>query len=1470
MKIQPVASALLTLSLLIPGMPASADDGAITNKSMSRTIALPDFEQEIVNEKIPEAEHAFTDMMGFYVPSQRASGLLEPIDYCDVDNQPASGEDCTNPVETLEVARPLVNVFIYGPKFAVPDTAFGHSFMDTYAAISLDDGETFKQINLSESADLSSFNLETDHNPSGPGSGDPLPGDHNIPLPGPDFGVLHARGFDTPYSAECTECHGRGLQGVAEIPSCYRCHDQKWTEPTPIETGPIIVRAVDNAGALSISGVNAASGAAVSILNAITGVSVGLATADADGKFTLEDDALAQPPCIVIAEYTDNTGDDLTGPSLTVRDATTGDPVQACEGSPVNLTEYPGGTYNVFQATAGNKTLVAWPSRFCSSGQPAYTMTTDSGLEDPDQQARLTAITEFIRAGDEALGVPALPDFTSTIDGEAVDDLYLVDVFGVAGNQGSIDFADEGYPQAGVVPFGCVWTARGVLLPGDDPRTDEVESTHMVWTKAERLTSGRRDVNRIEVSAVKGAGFVVTWQEDPEGLRPGQGLGPGEGWSGAVAHSQTDGWYSFINEEYFDIVELDGETTTPIDILDHDLTVSGRPQVFVPMAVPMRFSNNAKCNPPDTVTAGGGTEDLYCLFDDVDTDNIPVGASAFGLRDQCADTVTIQTGNENNPTETEICVADSFDGIEGADLPNRANTALTRPRLSLQGYDLSDTDRSAWVVIAAEESKGLGNTFFEPDGLNGEFDGYADPCEEGSSLSCAEEIGKNQWYYSFDMGTPDTSAGIDDPNSLVSNLVSQGNMLNQGEVYWETGELLGFMRTEDITDYGVYNFDILNTEIARRASLLVQSVEDKASGLSAIASWKQGPMRQGGPADTMLRRFQQCPVNVEDENGPVIEKVDWVQYLADGKNIKIKGRVANLDDIKKTGFFIRDASTEDEEEYIFFVENTAPKDWENFLAENIDYPPCYIQASDEDPDVEGQSVGNWGPVFDLREYWEEIGVECECGRPTDTALVTSSVTPALEQEAARNASWKSKLADVFGMVLDVVIPMAHAADNPYAFDNMVCEEWLIEADTNPYYPGGVCADPAINLSAVVPDTCIDDADGSSIPCPTVDFSTSTYGIGDTDPILQGQVQGEGNTMRVLTWHQCPSDYTVLDSDLTDALDCETDDRTDDFVNLLDQSWYNPLDISKGHRGFLNGDFVMFLYAWSPNWRLNAKGNDRYDLYVRRSFDGGETWTTTPASFTASDGLSYSGDGTVTCESYRPETTVPGERDEPTACYEFAAGANEHARNVTQHRSMNITTLDPRYAATRATIEEGCTDGLFVDNTVIDGIFTCDDLSEEHDADERDPSRYFMVFETGDNTTVEVGEAEPLDLFYSRAESFGDDYVVWAETDTDTADPTLCYPSDPHGDDFVSGTVVEGSGFCNEFDRMNRGGDTRSSEANLEANPDGSRLYSVWAQWVLDEAGDEVIESDAMARRIWWIDDYISDTFSWTLPGTQQP
>jgi hypothetical protein len=1185
-------------------------------------------------------------------------------------------------VETLEVAKPLINVYIYGPMIEPHATAFFHSWMDTYGAVSLDDGQTFKVTNLSDSAVESSFDLEDDHVPA---DDEPLPADHTKLLSDGDIEGLHKPGYNTPYKSHCVECHGVGLQGTAQVPSCYSCHDVEWQEDPPEEIGPIVMRAVLAGTQINGTGINAIGAASVSIVDGATGDFLATAPVFSD-DFTYSVTLAGEPPCSVAATYEDDLGYTIQGPAIAVVDENK-EPLEACttqfpeDDDTTEGTPYPGGTYNVVHAVAGNKVLVAWPSRFCSQGQPAYSIAwdgDDEGLSE-EQLAKRDAVVDLL-------------------DIDLEKDLYLTDLFGVAGKQGSIDFADEGYPQAGVVPFGCVWTARGILLPGDDPRTEEnVESSYMLWTKAERLTSGRRDPNRIEVAAQVGAGFVITWQEDPDGLRPGQGEGPGEGWSGAVAHDKTDIWYSFINWEYFDLLENpDDPAGEYIMAEDFDLLLTGRPQVYVPMAVPMRISNNDKCQADEygpTVTTSEDKYFSYCNYD---------VAKDYGLQDFCDATVDVPQGP--NDELKPICVNKDK-------LPNIANTASTRPRTALQGYDANRDGvfDSAWVIVAAEESKGLGRYQFLPDGT---------PCDEDAedaSPDCTADIGKNQWYFSFDMGDPATSKTAGEPYGLVKNLVSQGNLLNQPESDWRTGEYYPVINTVEMWDFGSYNFDLYNTEIARRSSLLVQPVAkamNSANKLAAIPSWKQGTMRQGGPADVMLRRI-------------VLPK------KFDGKK----------------------------------------------------------------------------------------GIK----------------------------------------------------ENPYAFTNMACANWLLKAGKNPYYPGGICGEPATNLSGVIPDTCYDDNADTAATCPTVLFDGTTFGIGDTNPILQGYTQQDGNTTRVLTWHQCPSDGVAMtDHSDIEPVTCANDYRTDAYVNLRDQSWYNPLDVAKGHRGFIDGDFVMYLYAWSPTWRLNAKGNDRYDLYVRRSFDGGATWTTTPSGGMATDGQAFGGDGTVTCESYRDANTGDGDPDEPQVCYEFAAGAAEHARNVTQHKSMKITTLDPRYAPTFTPtwggIASTCLNNLGVDDT---GDWTCDDESEV-DTDARNPSRFFMVFETGDNNTVQEGEAEPLDLFYSRGESFGDDFVVWTETDTGYSEPlTDCYPSNGY-EVLLSDDPRVGSGFCNEFDNMNTGGDSHSSEASLVANPNGSKMYGVWAQWVFEDDEDyesEIIESDAMARRIWWIDDYISDTEAYSLPGT---
>jgi hypothetical protein len=223
-------------------------------------------------------------------------------------------------------------------------------------------------------------------------------------------------------------------------------------------------------------------------------------------------------------------------------------------------------------------------------------------------------------------------------------------------------------------------------------------------------------------------------------------------------------------------------------------------------------------------------------------------------------------------------------------------------------------------------------------------------------------------------------------------------------------------------------------------------------------------------------------------------------------------------------------------------------------------------------------------------------------------------------------------------------------------------------------------------------------------------------------------------------------------------------------------------------------------------------------------------------------MTYSGAGTVSCETYRSQDTSGGGIEEPHVCNSYAAGANEQARNVTQLNSMRFTTLDPRYSATAATITE-------------DPFGT--GIPDPTGEDLRDPSRYFIVYETGDNTTTAEGEPEPDDLFYSRAVNFGDNYQVWAEE----SDLSVCYPSDPHGDDDVAEELV-GSGFCNEFDQLDQGTPgLQASEASMEANPGGEFMYGVWAQWGHDEDSGELTESDAMARRVWWLDDFIA-TDAW--------
>jgi len=866
---------------------------------------------------------------------------------------------------------------------------------------------------------------------------------------------------------------------------------------------------------------------------------------------------------------------------------------------------YPGDVGRSFLASDGNKVLAVWVSRYCGSGS-AYAMSDEErDLLAPYLETSGTVVAAG-ECTDEDLTTPCT---------------YLEDSFGVAGSQGSSDLADEGYPLIGVLPYACVWAARGSL----QPPVAEGDPSTFTWFKAERLSSGVRDANRPEAACVTGAGCVITWQEDPDGIRPGTGEGPGEGWSGAIAHHQTDTWYSYIDWDDFDLISDDGtygslynETGSITEWIAAD--EDGSPKPAIPMSIPVRLTDNSMCTGP---------------FDaDPNTDSKPychIDYDGSGTDDFCASTVSVEVETPEGPSATlDMCIAEDGRLMRG-------NTAATRARLNLHGYSSTvaydpegdtivffDSIDSAWFSMSYEENKGLGE-----DGE--EVEVSDDPADK-------VDMGKNVWYHTFDMFHPE--------------LVSQGLMLNQPAVYEDDfSDPTGLLTQDGSLGYNFYQIDpdpiyetqagietiLYQSEISRRPSPITQNWYDAgATGTVAFNLWKQGIIRRGGPADIRGRRF------------------------------------------------------------------VIPDDFDS------------------------------------------------------------------------------------------------TTDNPYGYTNMDCETWAFTDGLNPRYVKGLCASPATNLSG---NTILLGECGDATAClEAFPFSEYFDDLAGGEPIA-----------KISDWQQYgPGIDGVLPTEGT---------------NLDDTSWDNPYDVAKGHRGFLSGDMLMTMYAWSPNWMANTVGHDNYNLYNRRSFDGGQTWSTLPSSFTVGD-FTYSGDGTTTCEWMGPAGTAT----EYPVCTTYVAGEFEQARNVSQLVGTQVTILDPRYSPTTRSITEAS-----VSTESLPAGFT----APLYEDDVRNPSRYFMVYETGDNTTVALGEAEPLDLFYSRAIDWGDDYLVWQ--DEVNAD---CLPSAEN---------VDLDGFCNEFDALEGSQDSESGEASITASPGGQFFYAFWNQVDFDKQGRE-IGSDVWFRRVLFIDD----------------
>ena len=438
-----------------------------------------------------------------------------------------------------------------------------------------------------------------------------------------------------------------------------------------------------------------------------------------------------------------------------------------------------------------------------------------------------------------------------------------------------------------------------------------------------------------------------------------------------------------------------------------------------------------------------------------------------------------------------------------------------------------------------------------------------------------------------------------------------------------------------------------------------------------------------------------------------------------------------------------------------------------------------------------------GEVFPVQvDEWDNEYYETEISRRVN--LMVQGIGAAMDSPNKTSAVllykegilFQGGPADIF--MRRVVLPDVFdpAADNPFAYENVQCVELaddgtaapvdlLYPDGINPNYVRGLCPAQGMNMSGTTIVSCDDGSGGDAC-------ADSFPWDADAD---------DSGYPKVTEWIQAED-------------------------NFNDPSWVNPYDVSKGHRGFIDGDFVMMMYATAPNWKANTTGNEAYNLYIRRSFDGGQTWTTLPASYAHIDGTTWTGDGTESCEDYGW-----GGQEEYEFCTTYGAGEFEQARNVSRLTGSKITTLDPRYSPTGGMLKWDYSNLLCFDDALGDWTSSCGYTEAPYLEEIRDPSAFFVTYETGDNTVVTVDTATvPMDVYYSKATNFGDDWDVVEFTTS-------------------SGELVE------RWDWLELGPEL-ATEASVFANPDGSKFYTVWNQ-ELEIALEVYTDMDIQFRRIFY-------------------
>ncbi len=1014
----------------------------------------------------------------------------------------------------------------------------------------------------------------------------------------------------------------------------------------------------------------------------------------------------------------------------------------------------------VFQVK-GNKIFIAWTSKFSKGGKPTYSIRVcpdEDGDGKPDECETCTGSEEN---GTYECG----PDYIW-------DDRYAVDDFwGVSGPQRSVDYTAE-YPEVGEVPYSAVWTCRGVIVTQAEKNMggffDDKEIGEIVWYKPERLTSARRDANQVFCGGADGAGFAIAWQEDPKGLRPGEAKGPGPGWGGATANHKTDIWYSYIT--WADHTKVDnnfvagGDPNHPVQIDDETgekIPWTNRPKYLVPMSLPVRISDNDAVNTNNAglVDADGNPITAVTATDIVYTaENLTRCVKFVGGS-------TIVTPDDPNASTADYAVLRV--------VPDNHNSSMncTNCHVPYGNEQMNENPTQAapipLVVVDAEENEFLGG-FTNSDCLSCHYNNIVPrdrliavkpgtdetakcaECESkgGTWMDGSDDGAVVEAYYPYEpypFITPDLDDTKDGSHRYITEVPGLWSYTNENN---------------PIDGTGLYTK--VNYQGAERT----------------VAITTDGRLLDGNTSATRANLFLQTYTK------PDGTKSAWAIMAYE----ETKGLGSGPPETTGEGSGSEDGSGYDPYEVF-------PDNGKNAIYHSFDF---------QNPDlVSAGTILNLPETNELGDQW--VTVPKYLGSTVnEDGTYTPIDNPAYNDGDPYLYDWKGEKQLAYE---NARRPRFILQSKSSAFGGLTG----YDDNGNPIFKKGE------NSGTVLLVLYKEGEEGAGRPsdimmrrCVVKDESGEIMGgnpwnpknfvpQSDTDPRIT--VQNVSTVMPGLTWTNPERDENAKGDGI------KVCDWTQPEECLAWKSGENPYEDARAHRGAIRGDFVIMGYSYTPNWAASRNAHDKYDFYVRRSFNGGETWTTDPTTdddevithvdyFINPEGVSGSevddegNDVTEATKHYTSKTEYDG------------GGVYEKARNVSLLKNNKVSVIEPRIVAVPGTIKKS-------------GAWT--GIAE----DKQNPNCFYLAY--GTSTNLKDVEKAPEDLFMSFSMDRGNSFLE----DTWIVNP------DSDGN-FAGETVTS-------WFRLAKG-DPEQGEVQIRMTPNAERFYSVWL-----EEGEE--GSDIFFRRM---------------------